>query len=218
MKTWMLELAVVASVLAAVCLATHGGPVELVGSLAVLAAFAHAQVAERMREKEAAKITPDVGCHAWLTRYFVAKESLWLAYFIAHRSWSALVGVGVFLAYPIWRAWRQGRSVAIAPRPFSGLILHGLCFRFIQPPRIAVGLSWSASIWVLIESGSGRGAVIAGLAERNELVSVAFPAPGGGFWAGFARLKSLSFADDAVNPATATASFDLLGEGSLQNV
>jgi hypothetical protein len=112
MRTWMLELGVVAAILAAVCATTRGGAIEAVGALAVIAAFAHAQVAERMREKEAARAVPDVHCHGWLTRYFFVKELLWLSYFIAHRSWSALVGVGVFLLYPLWRKWWRARRPA----------------------------------------------------------------------------------------------------------
>jgi hypothetical protein len=112
MKTWVWELAFVWVVLIGVVAVTHGGPVEGVGTMAVLATFAHAQVAERMREKEALKSRPDVHCHRWSTRYFFAKELLWLSYFIAHRSWSALVGVGVFLAYPFWRSWWRARRAS----------------------------------------------------------------------------------------------------------
>lgn len=112
-KTWMAELFVVWLVLIGVVWLTRGGPIEAVGALAVLAAFAHAQVAERMREREAAKAKPDVHCHRWLTRYFLVKELLWCSYFVAHRSWAALAGVGVFLAYPIWRAWWRGRCAVV---------------------------------------------------------------------------------------------------------
>jgi hypothetical protein len=108
-KTWVWELAFVWVVLIGVAYVTQAGPVEAVGAMAVLATFAHAQVAERMSEKEALKAKPDVHCHRWSTRYFFAKELLWLSYFIAHRSWSALVGVGVFLAYPFWRSWWRAR-------------------------------------------------------------------------------------------------------------
>ncbi len=105
MKTWMAEIAVVWLVLIGVVWLTRGGLLEAVGALAVLAAFAHTQVTERMREKQAAKVKPDVHCYRWSLRYFMAKELLWCSYFVAHKSWSALVGVGVFLAYPIWRSW-----------------------------------------------------------------------------------------------------------------
>lgn len=117
-RTWHLELAVVGVVLAAVALLT-GGPIELVGAGAVTLSFAHAQVADRLAEAERerrayvrfadADDAHAVSCHRWATRYLISKESLWLAYFAAHRSWSALAGVGLFLAYPAWRRWWRAR-------------------------------------------------------------------------------------------------------------
>jgi hypothetical protein len=96
-------------------LAFTGAPLlECVGAAAVLASFAHAQVADRMAEYSAKAeyfsepvlgFTRPAACWRWALRYFVTKELLWLVYFVAHRSWSALVGVGVFLAYPLWRKW-----------------------------------------------------------------------------------------------------------------
>lgn len=44
-----------------------------------------------------------VECH-WKLKYFlVSKEICWLVYFVVLGAYSALVGVGVFLAYPVWR-------------------------------------------------------------------------------------------------------------------
>lgn len=127
-RTWHLELAAVAAILAAVAIATGGRAVELVGAAAVTLSFAHAQVADRLaeaeRERRAYVRFADgnddahaVACHRWATRYLIGKEMLWLAYFVAHRSWSALTGVGLFLAYPAWRRWWRahrplGRSAA----------------------------------------------------------------------------------------------------------
>jgi hypothetical protein len=108
-KTWTIELAVVSAALAVVFRISGGGSVELLGSLAVLAGFAHAQVSDRMAEREARRVNPDVHCWRWSRRYFVLKELLWLAYFVAHRSWAALAGVGIFLLYPAWRSWYRGR-------------------------------------------------------------------------------------------------------------
>lgn len=109
-------------VLALTVIYTHGGAVEWLGAAAVLAAFAHGQVSDRLAEharktdRYAANANGHLGmpvresrhhayCWRWSLRYFVAKESLWLVYFVAHRSWSALAGVFVFLAYPLWRRW-----------------------------------------------------------------------------------------------------------------
>jgi hypothetical protein len=103
--TWTLELLAVALVLGPVWSATGSAWLELVGAVAVLLTFAHAQVADRMTEREARRSRPEVHCWRWSRRYFVAKEVLWFAYFAIHGSWSALVGVVVFLLYPLWRTW-----------------------------------------------------------------------------------------------------------------
>jgi hypothetical protein len=120
MKTWMLEMALAALVLIAVVLDTHGGLPELVGALAVLLSFGHAQVADRLAEKEAQRVKENdeetyenlvrlsaswVECYRWATRYLISKEIVWVVYFVMHKSWSALAGCGLFLVYPIWRRW-----------------------------------------------------------------------------------------------------------------
>ena len=71
---------------------------------AVLFTFMHAQIADRMREKQAEMERPSVECWPWLQRYFYAKEILWFAYFTLSQTWSALVGVFVFMVYPLWRS------------------------------------------------------------------------------------------------------------------
>jgi hypothetical protein len=109
MKTWHFEMGVVAAVLAAVVIASGGSYVEWIGAAAVLGTFGHAQVADRLAEKDAARERPSVECHKWATRYLVGKESLWLLYFVIHHSWSALAGVGLFLAFPLWRRWWRRR-------------------------------------------------------------------------------------------------------------
>lgn len=112
LRTWVAELLVVASVLAAVVAFRHAAIVEWIGSAAVLASFAHGQVSDRLAEREGLRERPDVDCWKWSRRYFVMKESLWAAFFFATGAWSALVGVGVFLLYPAWRsAWRRRHPV-----------------------------------------------------------------------------------------------------------
>jgi hypothetical protein len=115
MRTWQLELGAVAAILVIVALATGGGALELVGAGAVTLSFAHAQVADRLAEREAARSAATVECHRWATRYLVGKEALWLTYFVAHRSWSALAGVVLFLAYAPWRRWWRARHPLGAP-------------------------------------------------------------------------------------------------------
>lgn len=107
MKTWHVEIAAVAAVLAAVLFATGAPSAELVGSAAVLAGFGHASVSARMSEAQAAMPAPSVECWRKATYYWIAKELLWVAYFVMHQSYAAIVGCGVFLVYPLWRKWRR---------------------------------------------------------------------------------------------------------------
>lgn len=113
-RTWMIEMSVVAGVLTAVALGSGGGLTELLGAAAVTLTFGHAQVAERLAERDAARERPSVRCHRWAMRYLVTKEALWLLYFVIHKSWAALAGVFLFLLYPIWRRfWRARKPLAL---------------------------------------------------------------------------------------------------------
>ena len=119
-RTWYVETLVAAAILTTVALATGGGALELLGAGAVLLSFGHASIADRLAEAEAERRSyvrfvdggvddHAVTCHRWLVRYLVGKEALWLVYFVLHHSWSALAGVGLFLAYPAWRGWWRAR-------------------------------------------------------------------------------------------------------------
>jgi hypothetical protein len=109
--TWPLELSIAALVLAGVAL-IGGGWLDALGALAVLAGFAHGQVADRLREAQE-RPSPGrgaVACFRMERRYFVGKELLWLLYFVSLGAWPALAGCALFLAYPLWRrAWRAHR-------------------------------------------------------------------------------------------------------------
>ena len=113
MKTWHFEMAFVAVVLATVVLLTgrYSSWIEWVGAGAVLLTFGHAQVADRLAENAEFAASRgicgqmNVECFRWSDRYLIGKELLWMAYFVMHQSWSALVGVGIFIMYPAWRHW-----------------------------------------------------------------------------------------------------------------
>ncbi len=111
-RTWMVELATVAWALAMVVIITGAPPIEWVAAGGVLASFAHGQVADRLAEKEAARAAPEVDCHRMARRYYLAKEMLWCAYFLARGAWAALVGCLLFILYPVFRAaWRRRHPV-----------------------------------------------------------------------------------------------------------
>lgn len=50
-----------------------------------------------------------VECYWKLKWYLVAKEILWLVTFVLLGAWPALVGVGLFLLYPVWRHYYRTR-------------------------------------------------------------------------------------------------------------
>jgi hypothetical protein len=104
-RTWQIESAVALAVLASVAVLGGNHAVEWIGVGAVWLSFMHGQVSDRMVERQAAQSAPDVHCWRWSRVYFAGKELLWVAYFLAHRSYAALVGCALFLAYPLWRAW-----------------------------------------------------------------------------------------------------------------
>ncbi|MFN8306238.1 MAG: hypothetical protein U0T79_05655 [Ferruginibacter sp.] len=109
MRTWMIESLVVAVLLAATVLLKPFQWQELICGMAVLVTFMHAQVADRMQEKQAQQAKPDVHCYKWTARYFLLKESLWILFFVSIRSYAALAGSIVFFLYPFWRKLYNGR-------------------------------------------------------------------------------------------------------------
>lgn len=105
-KTYIKELAAVTVVLSIVWAASGCKPIAALGTLAVILTFCYVQVATRMDEKTQ-KETGRVSCQKLLAPYLVAKETCWLIYFWYLGSYSALVGVSIFLAYPWYRHWRR---------------------------------------------------------------------------------------------------------------
>lgn len=126
LRTWHFEGAAVAAVLAGTVLITGGGWAAWLGALAVQLSFHHAAIAERMAERQGVMHAPGtdvsealrwvVACYRWSGRLFIGKELCWFAYFAATRSWPALAGVAVFLAYPVWRHWWRARHPLSVPR------------------------------------------------------------------------------------------------------
>jgi len=104
MKTWMQEMLFVGGVLLAVNYFREGiNSLEYIAALAVFLSFGHAQIANRLAEKESKRENPEVECYEKLWWFFISKEVIWCLYFLLSHSYSALAGVGIFLCYPIWR-------------------------------------------------------------------------------------------------------------------
>lgn len=115
LRTWHLETAVVATVLASVALATGSQPIEWLGAAAVLVGFGHASISSRLTEREAARERPQVECYRMAAWHWAVKEFLWAAYFVAHHSYAALVGCAVFGLHPLWRRWYRARHPMRSP-------------------------------------------------------------------------------------------------------
>lgn len=83
--------------------------IEVLAAIAVVLTFGHAQIADRLAEQESLRSVPQVDCYRKMRYYFLGKEVLWLLYFFLNHSYSALVGVFIFLAYPVWRSLYRGK-------------------------------------------------------------------------------------------------------------
>lgn len=106
MKTWKVEVTFVGLVLLIVNLLSNKlFTIEMLAAIAVLLSFCHVQVSDRLAEQEGLRADPQVSCYKRLLYYQVGKEIFWLLYFFLNQSYSALVGVFVFLAYPFWRKY-----------------------------------------------------------------------------------------------------------------
>ena len=104
MKTWKIELFVVAIILLTVNFFTHRlFSIEILSSIAVLLSFGYASIGDRLIEQETQRLNPQVECYRTMQYYFVGKEFFWFLYFFMNHSYSALTGVLIFFAYPIWR-------------------------------------------------------------------------------------------------------------------
>ena len=70
--------------------------------------FLHAQVADRMQERQAILEKPDVECYWKSNWFFGIKEFLWIVFFLMIHSYAALSGAILFSIYPFWRKyWRK---------------------------------------------------------------------------------------------------------------
>lgn len=109
LRTWHYETLSVAAILVAVVLISGNKSSEWVGFAALMLAHGRNSVMFRLAEAQAA---PTVGgqhvdCYPWARTYFLASEAFWAYYFIDHKAWAALAGVGIFVGFERWRSWYQ---------------------------------------------------------------------------------------------------------------
>lgn len=103
MRTWHVEILVVGVVLVTVTLLTKPDWVNWITTLAILFTFNHAQIGDRLQERQAVKEVKDVPCYHKLNKLFVVKELLWITAFLLMHNYAAIVGSGLFALYPYWR-------------------------------------------------------------------------------------------------------------------
>ena len=108
LKTWTKEAAVMAAILTASTAASMYAGADwrqIIGGLAVMATFLHAQVSDRLREYADGGQDRPPECARLERAYYIAKELLWLVYFLSMAAYAPIIGTLGFLAYPRWRAW-----------------------------------------------------------------------------------------------------------------
>jgi len=105
LRTYQIEGAFVLTILLTTYFIFSRTWLELIGVFAVYFTFKHASVSSRLEESEASKPKElvTVHCYGRLKYFFYLKEILWFAFFAISGSWSALIGVVVFLAFQPWR-------------------------------------------------------------------------------------------------------------------
>lgn len=103
MRTWYYEIFVIAAVLVTVDILFASNLINWVTTFAILLTFNHAQIADRLQERQGKMDKPTVECYHKLNKLFAAKEIVWIVAFILMRNYAAIVGSGMFSLYPIWR-------------------------------------------------------------------------------------------------------------------
>lgn len=105
MKTWHYEILVVGCVLCLVTLIFANDSINWLTTLAILLTFNHAQIGDRLQERQASMDKPTVECYHKLHKLFIAKEVLWITVFLLSGIYAAIVGSVLFAAYPFWRKY-----------------------------------------------------------------------------------------------------------------
>ena len=105
LRTWHYELGVVALSISATTYFMHNDLINWLTTAAVIFTFQHAQIGDRLQEKQAILDKPTVECYKKLSKMFIIKEILWISAFILMANYAALVGSILFMIYPYWRKY-----------------------------------------------------------------------------------------------------------------
>lgn len=113
MKTWHYEIAVIGLILIAVTFLFANNWINWVTTTAILFTFNHAQIGDRLQERQAAMDQPTVECYHKLNKLFAAKELLWIIAFLLMKNYAAIVGSVLFALYPLWRKYYRKKIKSI---------------------------------------------------------------------------------------------------------
>jgi len=109
LKTYQIELVVASLILFITAVLSGNNLGTWIGSFAVLISFCHTQVADRMAEEQEVSKQPSVDCFKKLNQYLVAKEILWIVYFLILKAYPSIMGTALFLLYPVWRKFYRNK-------------------------------------------------------------------------------------------------------------
>lgn len=102
-KTWKIEFFVIAICLVTVTVLVANNWINWVTTLAILLTFNHAQIGDRLQERQHKMDAPTVKCYHKLNKLFAAKEVVWIIAFILMKNYAAIFGSALFTIYPFWR-------------------------------------------------------------------------------------------------------------------
>jgi hypothetical protein len=112
MRTWHYEVIFVGLVLCGVTYFCADNLINWITTAAVWVTFNHAQIADRMQERQKMMDKPTVECYHKLNKLFIGKEILWIVAFLLMKNYAALVGCAMFALYPVWRKfYRKYRPI-----------------------------------------------------------------------------------------------------------
>jgi hypothetical protein len=103
MKTWHYEVIFVGLVLCGVTIFFANNWINWITTAAVWVTFNHAQIADRLQERQGVMDKPTVECYHKLNKLFATKEVLWIVAFVLMKNYAAIIGSIMFALYPIWR-------------------------------------------------------------------------------------------------------------------
>lgn len=105
MRTWHYEVLIVSILLSLVTFFFANNWVNWVTTLAIVLTFQHAQIGDRLQERQEKLEIKTVECYHKLNKLFSAKELVWILAFLLMKNYSAIVGSVLFFVYPMWRKY-----------------------------------------------------------------------------------------------------------------